>query len=82
MEQLEAGDIWNMEADRIMLLHKKYGILCEDMESISVYTISNLYNVPVISIRVISNNEILNEEYERDLGIESQKIVKELIKVL
>lgn len=71
-----------MEADRIMFLHKKYGILCEDMESISVYTISNLYNVPVISIRVISNNEILNEEYERDLGIESQKIVKELIKVL
>ena len=71
-----------MEADRIIYLHKKYGILCEDMESTSVYTISNLYNVPVISIRVISNNEILNEEYERDLGIESQKIVKELIKVL
>lgn len=74
-----AGDVWNKEADRIFYLNQRYGILCEDMESISVYTIANLYNIPVIGIKVISNNEILKEEYCKEAGIESQKFTENLI---
>ena len=49
------------------------------MEAIPVYTIANLYNIPVIGIKVISNNEVLNEEYERKTGINAQKFTLNLI---
>ena len=75
-----AGDVWNKEADRIFYLNQMYGILCEDMESVSVYTIANLYNIPVIGIKAISNNEFLKEEYYKEVGIESQKFTEKLIK--
>lgn len=75
-----SGDIWNKEADRILHLNERYGIMCEDMEAISIYTIANLYNIPVIGIKVISNNEILNEDYERNIGINAQKFTLSLIK--
>ena len=75
-----SGDIWNKEADRILHLNKMYEIICEDMEAISVYTIANLYNIPVIGIKAISNNEVLGEEYERKVGINSQNFTLNLIK--
>lgn len=74
-----SGDVWNKEVDRINMLNERYGTLCEDMEAISIYTVCNNFNVPVISIKIVSNNEILGEEYERKLGINSQKFTYELI---
>lgn len=74
------GDVWNKEADRIFYLNQRYGILCEDMESVSVYTIANLYDIPVIGIKAVSNNEFLKEEYYKEVGIESQKFTEKLIK--
>ena len=65
--RLGSGDVWNKEHDKIKLLNKKYNILCEDMESIAVYQISNKLNIPSISIRGISNNEILNQEYDKNV---------------
>lgn len=75
-----SGDVWNKEADKIILLSKKYGIICEDMESISIYTVSNLYNIPVISIKAISNNEVLEENYDANVGIKPQVFTEKLIK--
>lgn len=63
-----------------MYLNKKYRIICEDMESISIYKIANMYNIPVISVKIISNNEILNEKYDRNTGIEVQKFTEDIIK--
>ena len=59
-----SGDIWNREADKILMLNREYGVLCEAMEGIAVYTVANNFKIPVIEIRVISNNEILNEKYD------------------
>lgn len=75
-----SGDIWNNECDRIVFLNEKYNILCEDMEGIAVYTIANTYNIPAIDIRIISDNLILKEEYERGVSVKCQKFVEELIK--
>ena len=75
-----SGDIWNKECDRIIFLNKKYGILCEDMEGIAVYTVANLYSIPSIDIRVISDNEILKEEYDRNISIKAQEFILELLK--
>ena len=75
-----SGDIWNKECDMLINLNQKYGIICEEMESIAVYTIANQYNIPVINIRVISDNELLGEEYERNISYKSQEFVETLVK--
>ena len=77
-----SGDCWNREIDRIEFLYKEYKVLCEDMETISVYKIAKKYNVPVIGIRVISDNEMLEEEYERSIAKKSQKFSMNLCKML
>ena len=74
-----SGDIWNREIDRILWFHEKYGTLCEDMESIAIYTAANQFDIPVIGIRIISNNEILGETYERNLGKKSQEFTYNFI---
>ena len=61
------------------MLHQKYGTFCEEMEGIAVYTIANDFGIPVLGIRVISNNEILEEPYDRNTGLKSQEFTYELI---
>lgn len=56
-----------------------YGAICEDMECISIYTASNLYKIPVISIKGISNNEILGKEYDYSVSRKVQIFVEELV---
>lgn len=75
-----SGDIWNCEKDKIMYLSEKHNVLCEEMEGIAVYTVATNYNIPVVGVRIISDNEILGEEYDRNLGLECQKFVYEIVK--
>lgn len=75
-----SGDIWNCEKDKIMYLNQKHDVVCEEMEGIAVYTVAGNYNIPVVGIRVISDNEMLEEEYDRNLGLECQKFVYEVVK--
>ena len=74
-----SGDVWNQEIDKILWLNKNYGTLCEDMESIAIYIVANNFNIPVIGIRAISDNEILGENYDRNLGLQAQNFTYELI---
>lgn len=68
-----SGDVWNREVDRILYLNKEYKTLCEEMETAGVYKIANSFHVPVISIRIISNNEVLKENYEPEVAREMSK---------
>lgn len=77
--KIGSGDVWNREVDRILYLNKKYDILVEDMESIGVYSISNKYNIPVISIKIISDNSLIGEEYNREVGIYLQDFIYEYL---
>lgn len=71
-----SGDIWNDECDRILYLNKKYGILCEEMESIAIYTIANIYKIPVVGIKVISDNSILKKTYDRNICLKAQEFTE------
>lgn len=79
-----SGDVWNREIDRINFLHNKYETLCEEMETAGVYKTANSFGVPVLGVRIISNNEILKEEYKPEISTDCQvfveNIVRELIK--
>ena len=77
--RLASGDIWNKNKERINYINKNYDAICEDMEAVSIYTVSNLYNIPAISIKGIANNEILGEEYDYSVSKKVQKFVEELI---
>ena len=63
--KLGSGDLFSREFDRIVKLNEEHGHLSEDMESIAVYKACDSMNVPVIGIRIISNNE-LNMVYSYD----------------
>lgn len=71
-----SGDIWNDECDRILYLNKKYGILCEEMESIAIYTIANIYKIPVVGIKVISDNSILRQAYDKNICLKAQEFTE------
>lgn len=64
--RLGAGDIFSREADRIDWLHEQMGHLCEDMESVAVYKACAACNVPVVGLRVISNNELIGPQRDDD----------------
>ncbi|MFI3116179.1 MAG: 5'-methylthioadenosine/S-adenosylhomocysteine nucleosidase [Clostridia bacterium] len=60
-----SGDTWNKEIEFIEFLIEKLDTMCEDMETASVYNVANRFGVPVIGVRVISNNEVTLESYDR-----------------
>ena len=59
-----SADVWNREKDKLKYLNDKFNVACEDMESAAIYTVANNYNIPVIGIKIMSDNELLGEEYE------------------
>jgi len=73
--KIGSGDVWNREVDRILYLNNEYGIVVEDMESIAVYSIASKYDIPVISIKIISDNSLIGEEYNREVGIYLQSFI-------
>lgn len=77
-----SGDMLNREYDRIEFLADNYNILCEDMEGISTYYVANSYKIPALDIRIISRNESMDEENERDSGKNLQIIILQFIEYL
>lgn len=77
--RIASGDFWNREADKILFLNSKYGSLGEDMECIAIYNIAHDYNVPVLWIKVISNNEILKESFDKNMAKIWQKFTYEFL---
>ncbi|MBR3152681.1 MAG: 5'-methylthioadenosine/S-adenosylhomocysteine nucleosidase [Clostridia bacterium] len=78
--RIGSGDIWNREADRILYLNSKYGTLCEEMETASVYSVAKDFNIPVVGIRIISNNEVLKQDYKKELATDCQKYVEKVVR--
>ncbi len=85
---LGTGDLFSREVDRIRWLHERFGNLCEDMETAAVYKACSAYNVPVLGIRVISNNELTGAHegkgnpYWKDSQRKLQAYILELIRAL
>ena len=75
-----SGDVFSREIDRIDWISNNFGNLCEDMESIGVYSVCNKFNVPCIGIRIISNNEITREELDKNQAIILQELLVESLK--
>lgn len=59
-----SGDVWNNELDRIRWFHGHFGSTSEEAEAASSAQICSLFNVPYLSIRVISNNITTGEKFD------------------
>lgn len=76
---LGSGDIFNRELDRIYWIREKFDCMCEDMESIGCYSVCEKFNIPCIGIRIISNNELLQEKIDKSVAIKLQKLLESTI---
>lgn len=74
-----SGDVFNREIDRIDWITRTFENLCEDMESIGVYSVCEKFNIPCIGIRIISNNEITGEKLDKEQAIKLQQLLVEFI---
>lgn len=77
-----SADIWNREKDKLKFLAEKHNVSCEDMELVAIYTIAQNYNIPAIGIKIMSDNELLGEEYEPAVGQCCQEYTYEVLKEL
>lgn len=75
-----SGDVWNAEKDRLIWLSENYEIICEDMETIGAYQIGEKFQVPTIGIRILSDNLLLGENYDKSVGKDGQKFVYTFVK--
>lgn len=76
---LGSGDLFSKEKDRILWIHDKFGNLSEDMESFAVYSACQACGIPCVALRVISNNELLDEDYDKNTAMELQRVIWETI---
>jgi len=51
-----ASDVWNKEIDLMNHYHELTGVDCEDMESFAVAQVCAACDVPMLSVRIVSNN--------------------------
>lgn len=77
-----SGDVWNREIDRINWFHENLGTSAEEMETFAVAQVAKLFEVPFLSMRIISNSEVTPEEFE-DLptaGVYGAEFTVEVVK--
>ena len=77
--RVASGDIWNKEKVRIKHLNEKYLTLFEEMEICSVYIICQQENIPCAGIKIISNNEMNGQKYDRNI---TEKLDEFLYKII
>lgn len=76
---LGSGDFFSREYDRIVWMARRYGHLCEDMESSAVYKTCHRLGVPCLGVRMISNNELTGEPYTPTVGERLQEFLLEAL---
>ncbi|MEC7118609.1 MAG: 5'-methylthioadenosine/S-adenosylhomocysteine nucleosidase [Pseudomonadota bacterium] len=75
-----SSDVWNSELDRIQQLHTKYGTSTEEMEAASVAQVAALYQVPYLSVRILSNNITNDGQYDESTADACQDYVLDVAK--
>jgi adenosylhomocysteine nucleosidase len=59
-----SSDVWNDEVDRILRLHAAYGTEAEEMETASAAQIAAQLGVPLLGIRILSDNTLNGGSYD------------------
>jgi adenosylhomocysteine nucleosidase len=77
-----SADMWNSELDRIQRFHDQYGTSVEEMETASAAQIADLFHIPFLGIRVLSNNITNDGAWDPKTGEACQDYVYEVVKAI
>lgn len=78
-DTIGSGDVWTKDIETIKKYNQDYGVVCEAMECSGAYIAANSLDTPLVSIRVIANNELKNQKYDEKLGTKSQELTVAII---
>jgi len=73
---------FNREVDRLIWMRKTYGVASEDMESAFAAGTAAGFKVPLLAVRIISDSDFRNEEFQPIAGEYCAAFVVELVKAL
>jgi len=73
---------FNREVDRLIWMRKTYGVLSEDMESAFAAGTAAGFKVPFLAVRIISDSDFRNDEFQPIAGEYCAAFVVELVKAL
>lgn len=77
-----SADQWNREVDKLLWAAEIYGIATEDMESAAVHQVAQIYDVPFLAVRIVSNSEHNDPEFRRELGTTCAAYAVRLVEAL
>jgi adenosylhomocysteine nucleosidase len=75
-----SADEWNREVDKLLWAKETYGIASEDMESAAVHQVAQIYGIPFLAIRIISNSEHHDPEFRPEVGSDCAKFAVDLVR--
>jgi adenosylhomocysteine nucleosidase len=74
-----SSNTWNRQKERIRYLHEQFGSSCEEMEVHSAAQICQQYKIPFLGIRIISNTEFQDEEFQPESAKACQQFVLKVV---
>ena len=76
--KIATANSWHKKKSAIRRLNKQFNSLCEEMETAAVAQICYDYDVPFLGVRIISNNELTGEPFDRNIGELCQSFALEI----
>jgi adenosylhomocysteine nucleosidase len=80
--RLGSGDMWNKEYDKIMLFYNEFNVCGEDMEGYAMYQVADKFGIPALSVKGVSNNEILGQAYDYSVMETLNEFVFDVLNIL
>lgn len=77
---LGSSNFWNSELDRIHWLNKNLGTSVEEMEGSSAAMMAEAYGIPMLGIRVLSNNITNGGKYDPGTATDCQEFVIKVVR--
>ncbi len=77
--KIASADAWLDRKDLITLMHETFGTCGEDMETASVAQLCHCFSVPLLSIRMLSNTRVHDEEYDESVTDALQEYTLQVI---
>jgi adenosylhomocysteine nucleosidase len=77
-----SADEWNREVDKILWSQETFEIASEDMESAAVHQVAQIYGIPFVAFRIISNSEHHDPEFRPEVGADCARFAVEVVRRL
>ena len=72
-------DFWSFDPESIHAIRERFGSDCEEMETYAAAQACSRLQIPFLSVRAISNNELTGESFLADAGEWCQKFVLDIV---